>query len=842
MKNLKKVLALVLVVAMMASFAVTAGAANFTDGRDIDNNEAVEVMSAIGVIDGFADGSFKPDNTLTREQAAKILTYMLMGKTQADKLVATVAPYADVAADRWSAGAIAYCTNEGILSGVGNGRFNPSGELTGLQFAKMLLVALGYDPDIEKLTGSSWAVNTASLALDADLDDKIGGTMSGALSRQDAAQMAFNTLKADMVEYDSTTNVSVNGAAVVVGNSKAKAVTTKKDWGANIKDDKADNEYTVQFAEKYLQDLEAKDEADDFGREATKWTWKNKEIGKYSDKADFTYTAKVTKKALYSDLGKSVYDDLTASKDPTTFDVTVDGEPVSDPDPKDYLDKNSTAKIGSSLTGNGVLTEVYVDDDNNVDIIVINTYVMQATGDYNASKEEVKVDFPENATSKSLAAGEKTLSADDFNVADLKEDDYILVTIAGNEIKSVKPATVVSGTVSSYSTGNNVTIDGTTYKYTNNIDSSADNGKGVSYSVNDEAKVVLDEYGYIIYVDEAKVSSDKYVFLNAFDEDGKLNSKNVIADAFFLDGTRQTITINNDDDYDKDTTAGWFTYSEKKSGKYEIEAIKTENAKTATAASGKKLTENGKITVGTDTTFKANKSTIFVVLDEDDNIKVYEGISKVPTLTANDKSGELTAYARMDGTYAKNVFIDASDANVKNANKASTDYVYLLKHDEAGTDSNENDYYQYKAIVNGETTTIRLDDSFNDKQKLNVLFEEIEYDAETGYVSDMTEVKADDKDYVVGTLTGAEIKYSNGVVSFADDNVLADEYKIYMVVKAGVDGINDNDSDYTVNEVTGKGLQTDCDGYTVDGTFYGVLNDDDEISTLYVYISDATAA
>ena len=115
MKNLKKVLALVLVVAMMASFAVSASAKDFTDSAAINHTEAVDVMSAIGVIDGYADGSFKPEGTLTREQAAKMITYMLLGKSEADKLVAVVAPYTDVAANRWSAGAIAYCANEGII-------------------------------------------------------------------------------------------------------------------------------------------------------------------------------------------------------------------------------------------------------------------------------------------------------------------------------------------------------------------------------------------------------------------------------------------------------------------------------------------------------------------------------------------------------------------------------------------------------------------------------------------------------------------------------------------------------------------------------------------------------
>ena len=148
MKNLKKVLSLVLALAMALSLMTAAfakDASDFTDYSKVTNKEAVDVMVAMGVFDGMNGTEFAPTGTLTREQAAKIITYMVMGKEEADKLVATKAPFADVAASRWSAGAIAYCASEGIVDGVGNNKFNPTGTLTGQQFAKMVLVALGYD-------------------------------------------------------------------------------------------------------------------------------------------------------------------------------------------------------------------------------------------------------------------------------------------------------------------------------------------------------------------------------------------------------------------------------------------------------------------------------------------------------------------------------------------------------------------------------------------------------------------------------------------------------------------------------------------------------------------------
>ena len=187
MKNLKKVLSLVLALAMALSLMTVAFAKDASDYNDYDEvtyKEAVDVMTAAGIFDGMGANNFQPDGTLTREQAAKIITYMLMGKSNADKLTTTIAPYGDVSADRWSAGAIAYCTNEGIISGMGHNKFAPTDEVTGLQFAKMLLVALGYDAEIEEMVGDSWAINTSKLAIAVGLDNGMEDVaLSGALTR-----------------------------------------------------------------------------------------------------------------------------------------------------------------------------------------------------------------------------------------------------------------------------------------------------------------------------------------------------------------------------------------------------------------------------------------------------------------------------------------------------------------------------------------------------------------------------------------------------------------------------------------------------------------------------------
>ena len=146
MRNLKRVLSLALAsIMLLGMMVVGAGAASkdFTDSDEIKNVEAVDVMVALGVLEGGNKGDFQPNSILTREQAAKIICYMLLGEEAAEKLTTNYSIFSDVPASRWSAPYISYCVNLGILAGDGHGNFYPEGKLTGVAFAKMLMVCSG---------------------------------------------------------------------------------------------------------------------------------------------------------------------------------------------------------------------------------------------------------------------------------------------------------------------------------------------------------------------------------------------------------------------------------------------------------------------------------------------------------------------------------------------------------------------------------------------------------------------------------------------------------------------------------------------------------------------------
>ena len=148
---MKKFLSLVLALVMtMSLVTVSAGAKDFTDDSEITYKEAVDVISALGVVDGYSGGDFRPDDVLTRGAAAKIICNLILGPTTASALSAGTAPFKDVPVTNTFAGYITYCSQQGIISGYADGTFRPTGTLSGNAFMKMLLGALGYDSSLHR--------------------------------------------------------------------------------------------------------------------------------------------------------------------------------------------------------------------------------------------------------------------------------------------------------------------------------------------------------------------------------------------------------------------------------------------------------------------------------------------------------------------------------------------------------------------------------------------------------------------------------------------------------------------------------------------------------------------
>ncbi len=207
MRNLKKVLTLVLTLAMLLSVMVVgAGAATFGDQESITNKEAVDMCVALNIIGGYEDGTFRPTGNVTRAEMCKMICVALNGgkePTMGSNLINT---FNDVGKDHWAAPYVEYCVSQGIVGGVGGGRFDPNGNITGTQAAKMLLCILGYNASIQGYVGNDfWETKINVDAAQKGLYEGLSSIdASTALNRDQAAQMIWNALNAYEVEYITT--------------------------------------------------------------------------------------------------------------------------------------------------------------------------------------------------------------------------------------------------------------------------------------------------------------------------------------------------------------------------------------------------------------------------------------------------------------------------------------------------------------------------------------------------------------------------------------------------------------------------------------------------------------
>ena len=200
MKNLKKVLALVL--AFACAFTMFAGAA-FTDSADIEQTEAVEMLSALGVINGYTDGSFKPNDTISRAEAAKMIYTIWNGGNDNAAAFEGKSVFTDVYSGHWAEGYINFCYTNGIINGKGNSQFAPDDKVTGTELAKMLLICMGYQADKSGLTGTGYSQRTNALATQNGLYVDVTAAVGEAMPRQYAAQIMYNALKADTVKWST---------------------------------------------------------------------------------------------------------------------------------------------------------------------------------------------------------------------------------------------------------------------------------------------------------------------------------------------------------------------------------------------------------------------------------------------------------------------------------------------------------------------------------------------------------------------------------------------------------------------------------------------------------------
>ena len=481
---MKKLLALVLALVMSMSLVTISNAA-FKDADSIDYQEAVDILNAVGVLIGDENGNFNAKAELTRGQAAKIIAYLDLGGKTADAIKGSGVVFTDVPASHWAAGYTEYCAGAGYVAGVGAGKFDPEAKVTGVQFAKMLLCALGYKAEIEGYNGTDYTIAVARDANKNNLFDDLSIVTSANLTREQAAQMAFNALEANVVEYQGGTNVTTSDGTTVVVNAERNEVSyaKSKDYAGRDGNGSNDTDEKQQLCEKlYGTDLKKITSVDNFGAPSSNWEYDKDSVGKYADDAEFTFTTSISKSKMKDQL--KGYD---LSKIKAYY---IDG------------DKQTSASFADTdaikaITGDGVLVKLYADKKEITTVVVINENLFQIN----------KVDTKNDKVTLKAVVGKvnKVVDVEDddayYNVLSaMKADDYVIITAAkiaaGYEVQTAVAAKKVTGKVTQ-ANSDSATLAGTSYTLNDSVSvaPAVDKDKDVDF--------YLDTYGNVIYTTAA---------------------------------------------------------------------------------------------------------------------------------------------------------------------------------------------------------------------------------------------------------------------------------------------------------------------------------------------------
>ena len=576
---------------MMLSVMVVGAGAAFSDQSKIKNTEAVDACTALNIIGGYPDGSFKPEGNITRAEVTKMICVALNGGKNPAVSTNTTPTFSDVrnnANAAWAEGYIESCAAQGIVSGVGGGKFAPNGNVTGVQLAKMLLVSLGYKSENEGFTGNAWATNVNTIASAKGLYEGLEKLdVSAALTRDSAARMIWNALQAYEVEYKTSliagpdgklaTQITVQDKVVGSTNDKITLLRDKYDAWLDV-----GTLVSVDNKEITIAMTEADAAASDYVISTT-----SNRVTTYSDvsftKLDKDYSELMGQKVKVIFKNGKTNDVLGvyATSDNVIYKTVAnalekDGNNKVKIDGKSYSVEYKRA-LGDKTTGNtGLATYRDGEEVNSVDVAALDKMntsadnVVLVDSDNNGKIDivyfqTVNVAKVTYASSTQLVAGGTTYKYADDNIAkDLAKDDWVVITKdlyndCNNIVLVKKVEATIAGTRDKPGY-KQYRVDGTWYN-------TADN-KALDAKAGNKASVVT--YNGIIFFADKLSNSSSSVDLALVVDTGSFDQ----AKLAFFDGTTKTVDIDDDSD---SYSAGDVMVYEVNGNEYKLTTLNADN-------------------------------------------------------------------------------------------------------------------------------------------------------------------------------------------------------------------------------------------------------------------------
>ena len=882
MRNLKRTLSLalasVMLVGMMSVGASAVNASDFTDADEIVNKDAVSTMTALGIINGKEDGSyFDPTGNVTRAEMAKMLCVAINGGVDPVLGVKDTPTFTDIKGT-WAESYIEYCAANGIIAGRGNNKFDPTGTVSATEAAKMLLGVLGYSAEKSGLVGNDWAINTNVLANQNGLYKKLANLNANTLlTRDNAAQMIYNALDANMVELnaagnyttsqysytgtesvvtgtervwvvkikDSSVNDAIKALDGSVYNSRQDAIDTLKeanggttplDTGKYTLEQKTQNVYGENTVTKYadetmghkylslitdgdavLTDVE-KDSKGTYTLYMNGITTK----GQYT-KVEGDYSNLIGQKVevLYKD-SENVYG-VYASTDSSLIVESTAGKVEAVKNGEVKID-GTTYKVDSNVTTTALYTGKLIDGLN---VGGNKAAAVKAYDNDDNGKIDTVVYVPFTAA-KVTYVGEKSFNTDvntnvkfeDVNAYDdMAKNDYVIKSDAANTVDDTDTyvlAETVEGKIEA-TKSDSVRIDGTWYNY---VTTTPDTDLALDSTVK---AAVLN--GYIVKSEVVTASHElqDYAVIVKTDED----VNGYVAKLLFADGTTKVVTTDKDYGSAGENYGNALVTYEVKKGEYVLTKAKTNSGDADKAGfdlivTGKYVNSSGKGKIGGESI--ADDAVIFVK-DSAGKFSTMAGSDFAKYSTTSVVDQNITAYANKDNSTGYNSIVLAYvELNAK-VNSITSNYGYVTS---AVSTTKNNDGETVSSFTFWDGATEHKDIMTDEKVSLSkgdiFTYEENKDGSYT-----VTEVDNLLRTAIIAyNEKNGDIRFTDASLSDKGSNVNAEITKDTVII-----GINSDDKAGVEGVVPTIAIETDKSGVYQANAYY-VMGAGDEVKLLVV--------